>query len=162
MSGRRYVPAADPSTFIEKPWNSWTFERTNITTSAFEPTLITIADVLTQISGKLGVSADRLIVKVQRVAVWCTAAGLLQPDVACSFYELSEKTVVPQMVRSQQRDLGTLNRPARCGYIYPMVDQKEIIYKLEEQLIISNSVATSIDSRVTTRVSILWNVQDSA
>merc|ERR1711915_908244 len=160
MRGVKYLPALVPPTFVEKPWNSWTFNRTDFTSSALESVPVTVADVITQISGKLSVSADRLVIKIQRAAVWCTvAATLLQPDLAVSFYEVSEKQVIPQMARSEQRDQGTLNRPARCGYIYPMADQKEIIYKLEDALLIMNSVATNTGSYVTSRVHVLWNVQ---
>lgn len=162
ISGARYTPAIEPPTFVEKPWNSYTFSRSDVTTAGLESVPITVADIITQVSNKLAVNADRLVIKIQRAAVWCTvAATLLQPDMSCSFYEVSEKTVVPQMARSEQRDLGTLNRPARCGYIYPMVDQKEIIYKAEEQLLVVNSVPVTSGSIVTTRVAILWNVQSS-
>jgi len=160
ISGVKYTPAYDPPTFVERPWNSWTFSRTDFTTATFESVPITISDIMTQIAGRLGVDADRLVVKIQRAAVWCTVADvLLQPDLSCSFYEVSEKTVTPQMARSSQRDLGTLNRPAKCGYVYPMVDQKEIVYKAEDALLVVNSVAAAIGSRVTTRVNVLWNSQ---
>eukprot|EP01084_Bolivina_argentea_P112399 200458_1 len=158
--GIKYVPKPDPPTFVEKPWNSWTFNRTYVTSAGSESVPITVADVITQISTKLSVSADRLVVKIQRAAVWCTAAStLLLPDISVSFYEVSEKTVAPQMARSEQRDLGTLNRPAKCGYIYPMADQKEIIYKAEDQLLVLNAVADTSGSLVTCRVHVLWNVQ---
>jgi len=163
MTGARYVPKPDPPTFVEKPWNSWTFNRTSVTSADEQSDPITVADIITQISNKLAINADRLVVKIQRAAVWCTAAStLLQPDLSCSFYEVSEKTVTPQMARSEQRDLGTLNRPAKCGYIYPMVDQKEIIYKAEEQLLVVNAIAETSGSLITARVHVLWNVQTAA
>ncbi len=160
IAGAKFVPKPDPPTFVEKPWNPWTFNRTARTTAEEMSMPITVADVITQISNKLGLTADRLVVKIQRAAVWCTVGDtIFQPDISCSFYEVSEKTVAPQMARSEQRDLGTLNRPARVGYIYPMVDQKEIIYKAEEQLLILNAVAETTGSLITVRVHVLWNVQ---
>ncbi len=163
ITGVRFVPKPDPPTFVERPWNSWTFSRTSRTSAEEMSAPVTVADVITQISNRLGLTADRLVIKIQRAAVWCTAADtLLQPDISCSFYEVSEKTVTPQMARSEQRDLGTLSRPARAGYIYPMVDQKEIIYKAEEQLLILNAVAETTGSFVTVRVHVLWNVQSVA
>lgn len=163
LTGAKFIPKPDPPTFVEKPWNSWTFNRTSKTTADEMSAPITVADVITQISTRLGLSADRLVIKIQRAAVWCTVGDTnLQPDISCSFYEVSEKTVTPQMARSEQRDLGTLSRPARCGYIYPMVDQKEIIYKAEEQLLIVNAVAETSGSLVTVRIHVLWNVQSAA
>jgi len=161
MMGRAFIPTIDPGTFVQKPWNSWTFERTDFTTGAFEGVFVTVEDIMNQILGKNKVpSGGKVVIKIQRSALWCTAASLIQPDVEAKFYELNEKTVAPQQPRSIQRDVGTLNRPAKCGYVYPMADSKEILYSAEGALVVCVGTPADIGSKLTTRVNVLWQFED--
>jgi hypothetical protein len=158
ICGGKTVPTPIPPTFVQRPWNSWTYERAAKSTVADQPNLTTINDILTQLKAKFGLSSDvsNIVVKVQSASVWCTVGGtLVLPDLDCSFFELSD-TLATQAVRSQQRDKGTLNMPARAGYTFPMVDQKEVITEAEAGLIVVNAVPSSVGSDVTTRVHILW------
>merc|ERR1711998_110199 len=115
LTGHKTVPATNPPAFVQLPWNSWTFERTDNTTSDLQGFNITVGDVLTQIRSRLQISdtAD-LRIKVQSSQIWCTASGLIFPDLEATFYELTgETTSTLQYPRSVQRDKGTLNMPAR-------------------------------------------------
>lgn len=161
MMGHRYVPAVDPPTFVQRPWNSWTYEKTETTTGEFEGVGITVADITGQIQGRNGLTVDnKIVIKIVDAAIWCTAASLIQPDLEAKFYELNEKTVSPQQPRSIQRDLGTLNRPAKCGYVWPVADSKEIIYSAENALLVMVGTPVDIGSKVTLRVHVLWQFEE--
>lgn len=158
LTGHKTVPATNPPAFVQLPWNSWTFERTDITTSDLQGFNITVGDVLTQIRSRLQLTdvAD-IRIKVQSSQIWCTASGLVFPDLEATFYELTgETTSTLQYPRSSQRDKGTLNMPARCGYMYPNSDKREVVGSPEAQLIIANGVATTLGSNITFRVQVLW------
>jgi len=161
MMGHRFTPSMEPGAFVQRPWNSWTFERTSITTGDFEGIGISVSDIITQIQGRNKLDSDnKIVLKIQWAAHWCTAAALIQPDMECKFYELNEKTVLPQQPRSIQRDLGTLNRPAKCGYTYPLADSKEIIFDDESALLVTVATPTASGSNVTTRIHVLWQFQE--
>lgn len=158
LTGHKTVPATNPPAFVQVPWNTWTFERTDTTTQNLQGFNITVQDILTQLKNRLLFSdgAD-LRIKVQSAQIWCTAAGLIFPDLEATFYELSgESTSVNQYPRSVQRDKGTLNMPARCGYMYPSADKREIVGTPEAGLIVSTGVATASGSEITFRVQVLW------
>lgn len=161
MMGHSFKPSMEPTAFVQRPWNSWTFERTNTTTGELEGVGITIANIISQIQSRNGLDSDnKVVLKIQSAAIWCTAAGLIQPDIECKFYELNEKTVLPQQPRSVQRDLGTLNRPAKCGYVFPLADSKEIIFDDESALLVTVATAVAVGSVVTTRIHVLWQFQE--
>lgn len=158
LTGHKTVPATNPPAFVQVPWNTWTFECTEKTASDLQGFNITVQDILTQIKTRL-LFADNagLRIKVQSAQIWCTASGLIFPDLEATFYELSgESTSINQYPRSVQRDKGTLNMPARCGYMYPSADKREIVGTPEAGLIVSTGVATSTGSELTFRVQVLW------
>lgn len=163
MMGHDFVPSIDPGTFVQRPWNSWTYERTDFSESEFQGLSVTVTDIMNQILGKNKVpEGGKVVIKIQKSAIWCTAASLIQPDVECKFYELNEKTVAPQQPRSIQRDVGTLNRPAKCGYVFPVADSKEILYSAEGALLVTVATPATTGSKVTTRINVLWQFEDSA
>jgi hypothetical protein len=161
MMGHKLKPAIDPPTFVERPWNDWTFSRTNSTNASFEVSTITVGDIIDQIRARCNINAvganssDNYIqLRIQRAQVWCTVAEtLLQPDLAVSFFELSGDNKV---VRQQLRDLGTLNRPAKVGYQYPVTDSQDVLDNDNAGNIVLQSTATSTGSVVTYRVKLLW------
>lgn len=154
MMGHKLKPAIDPPPFVERPWNDWTFSRTDTTTSTFQVDEITVGDIINQIRARCNIAAvgdsssDNYIqLRIQRAQVWCTVAEtLLQPDLAVSFYELSGDNKV---VRKQLRDLGTLNRPAKVGYQYPVTDSQDVLDNDNAGNIILQSTATSTGSVTT-------------
>lgn len=159
ITGHRTVPAMNPPAFVQRPWNSWTFERLETTTEAFQGFNITVNDVITQIRGKCAIAAEgnQILIKVRSAQIWCTASSLIYPDVDAAFYELAGETdSIEQNERSAKRDKGTLNAPARVGYVFPTADQKDILGSSRGGLIICNAVATQANSNLTFRVQVLW------
>jgi hypothetical protein len=158
LTGHKTVPAPNPPAFVQLPWNSWTFERLDTTTADLQGASITVSDVITQIRGKLLLTEGSDIrIKVQSAQIWCTASGLIYPDLEATFYELvGETTASNQYPRSTQRDKGTLNMPARTGYTYPSADKREVLGSPQGALIISTGVASELGSNITFRVQVLW------
>lgn len=159
MTGHRTVPANNPPAFVERPWNSWTFERLDGTTGDLQGINITVGDIISQIRSKCAIAEGntQILVKIQSSQVWCTASTLIVPDMSVTFYELAgETSSTEQNVRSAQRDKGTLNMPAKCGYVYPASDRKDILGSSRAGLLICNAVATATGSNLTFRVQVLW------
>jgi len=161
MMGHKTTPAMNPTAFVELPWNSYTFERTNLTTDASPTTTITVLDILTQLVNRVGLSTspDAVVrIKIRSAQVWCTVAGtLVHPDLKVEFFELAgEATTGSQQPRSTQRDLGTLNMPAKVGYRFPLADNKEILAASDAALKVMTSQVAETGSELTSRIQILW------
>lgn len=161
MMGHKINPAIDPPAFVDRPWNDWTFSRSDVTLAAQQVDQVTVGDIINQIRARCNIAAvgdtasDNYIqLRIKRAQVWCTVADtLLQPDLDVNFYELSGDNKV---VRKQIRDLGTLNRPAKVGYQYPVTDSQDVLDNDNASNIILQSVAVSTGSVITSRVSLLW------
>jgi hypothetical protein len=112
---------------------------------------------VTQLRAKCAIAADgnNILIKVHSAMAWVTAAGLIYPDCQAVFYELSNQATA-QSIRSAQRDKGTLNVPARCGYHYPLADSKEIYGDDQLSTQVFTAVADSPGSIITARANILW------
>lgn len=161
MMGHKVNLPDNPPTITERPWNSLTFSRFETTTQDLQGVNITIGDIVDYVRGKMAIaeSGNQLLIKVQTAAIWCTASGLTYPDVECTFYELGgESQFANQGARSTQRDQGTLNLPAKCGYRYPATDSKDILGADTNQraLIVMTGVASEQGSNLTFRAQILW------
>jgi len=161
MLGHKIVPSANPPVFIERPWNQYTFQRTDINESDFQAFTITVNDIINQIRGRLNINSvgpgdvgNNISIKIQDARVWCTASSLILPDLECSFYELRPGGA--QSVRYTQRDVGTLNMPAKVGYAFPTIDTKEVLDVNDVNVQIMTSTATQTGSQVTQRVHLLW------
>lgn len=164
INGRKTTPSAVPRAFVQIPWNSWTFERTNTTNADLVEEFVTINDIATQLRNKIGLdtTAD-LRIKIHSAQIWATVSStLLQPDLTCRFYEINgESSNAPP--RCEKRDLGTLNMPAKCGYIYPSTDQREIIRPGDSgSARVCSGAAVTQGTAITTRVQILWQQTVSA
>lgn len=163
IQGHKVTPSMNPTAFVQRPWNSWTFERALTTEAEFAETSITAGDVMTQIRSFNGISNDSdVLIKVQSAAVWVTASSLIYPDLETGFFELAgESTTSLQQERSLQRDKGTLNVPARCGYAFPLADRKEILGTNQASLDILTARVTDTGSNLTLRVHVLWQSRPS-
>lgn len=164
------MPRVEPPAFVQTPWNDYTFESTEVTTSAFEAVEIKSDDIVAQLRARLALlpspigatDGARVTIKVERVQVWGTVAEtLVQPDISVFVFELSEATSVQQAVRFTGRDLGTLNRPAKVGYQFPINDSRDILgggaTRINKTIVATQVVA--IGTAVTTRVKILYKSQ---
>jgi hypothetical protein len=81
---------------------------------------------------------------------------LLVPELKAEFFELSGESVTSQRPRSTQRDIGTLNKPAKAGYVYPMQDQREIVAGENVNVRVADVTAVYQGMNLTTRVQVLW------
>jgi len=159
LTGHKTVPANNPPSFVERPWNSWTFERQDLTNSDLQFVNIFVSDIINQIRSKCAIDSSGIVnIKVQSAQVWCTASTLIVPDISVNFYELAgESGSTVQNARSAQRDKGTLNMPAKCGYVYPSTDRKDILgSSAQTGLLVVQAAATSSGSNVNFRVQVLW------
>jgi len=161
--GHSVVPSLDPHAYVQRPWNSWTFQRTEFTTADFETVDITVQDVVDQIRSRCNINAtgasgeaNQIQVRIQAGYFWVTAASLIQPDLEAQFYELSPVVPISQNVRSTQRDVGTLNMPAKVGYSFPSTDSKEVLGTNDGNSKIMSCTAAANGSRVTSRIILLW------
>lgn len=139
MKGFRTVPQMNPPAFVSLPWNSFTYERTDTVTDQTLLRTVTVADILKQLAARCalqveeGVPRDANVrIKVISAQVWGTVgSNLTVPDMIVRFYEFNGGASLPnltrQNVRDQQRDIGTLNMPAKCGYTFPSSDRQEIL-----------------------------------
>ena len=168
MTGYKTVPANNPPAFVQLPWNTFTYEKTQTAGQALAAQVTTVQDILVQIAAKIALATEpptvaNVRVKVQSAQVWCTVADqLIHPDMEVAFYELSgESSATTQQPRSTQRDLGTLNMPAKCGYTYPIADQREIVADDLTLLKVVKATAVQAGSVLTTRVHVLWQSSPS-
>jgi len=158
IQGHEIVPPADPTSFVELPWNSWTFERTATSAVADQGDSITVADILAQLKARVGLSSTAVTrIKVQSARMWCTSAGqgFPHPDMRSSYYEINGQTQ-SATVRKLLRDIGTLNVPAKTGYQYPIDDRKEILTSADSAVLVCGGVVVEINSRLTIRIQLLW------
>jgi len=162
LTGHKTVPQDNPPAYVSLPWNSFTFEKTQIAGQALGEQIITVNDILVQIAARCGLastppSVADVRVKVLSAQVWGTVgATLTVPEISSEFYELSGETPSAQKPRSSQRDIGTLNRPAKVGYAFPQVDRKEVVADDETALKVVRTVAIYEGMYITARVQVLW------
>lgn len=162
MVGHTIVPASNPQSYVQRPWNSWTFQRTDITTVKFEAVTITVADIIGQIRGRCNINpvgegdiGNNISIRVLSSSVWVTASSLILPDVEVQFYELNPNDAFAQ-VRYTQRDVGTLNMPAKVGYKYPLTDTKQVLDSNNDAVNVVSASAAAAASDVTHRIQVLW------
>merc|ERR1712096_50202 len=90
-----------------------------------------------------------------------TAVGpnFAQPSLEGLFWELATDSGGSYSVRSEQYDHGTLNIPARVGYVYPLTDRKEVHTASNDSHVVAKFTvpAGGNNGNVTARVHILGN-----
>lgn len=162
VTGCKMRPQANPPAYVQRPWNSWTFQRTDVTTAQFETVFITVGSIIDQIRGRCNINTtgsgdigNQISIRIQMSQVWVTASGLILPDMEVQFFELNPNDT-NQQIRYTQRDVGTLNMPAKCGYRYPMNDTKEVLSDGDSTLNVVATAAQATGSEVTHRIKVLW------
>lgn len=128
-NGHKIKPEMMCPSFATHPWNPFTYSVT------FEGTpdarVITTAQIVTYLRGKLGLeSTAELPIKLEKARVWCVSkgSGFGYPILLAQFYELQASgSTSLQNARMDIRDHGTLNMPAKAGYLWPLQDRKEVI-----------------------------------
>jgi hypothetical protein len=104
-------------------------------------------------------SASNIALKVSSAYAWNTSIGpeFVQPSMESLFWELSTDSGGAYQVRSEQYDHGTLNIPARGGYLFPLADRKEVHTSLNDGHAVARFVTPAVSSNVTVRCHVLWN-----
>lgn len=163
MLGPKIVPSQVPRGFVQYPWNTWTYESVFTTTDNVSTFTVGVDELTADLVSKLGLSSSSNIrLKVQTAQVWCTASGLVYPELAADFFEINGNSVNAASVRSSQRDKGTLNMPARLGYMYPVSDSKDVLNSGDATLNIVAASAVEAGSNLTVRVHMLWQIRPTS
>lgn len=161
-AGKKLVPSLRPPQIVRLPWNSFTFSATYSTTSTNEIT-VSVGSIRGQINTIMGLvgAPGTISVKVNSAYGWNTAAGsLAQPSLQGLFWELRTDSGGSYSVRSEQYDHGTLNVPARVGYLWPLSDRKELHTSANDSHVVAKFTVPSGDlpnGNVTVRINVLWN-----
>jgi len=165
-AGKKLVPSLRPPQIVRLPWNSFTFSATYSTVSANVIT-ITVGTIRSQIVSRMGLTGapGRISLKVNSAYGWNVSTGgaFAQPSLEGLFWELNTDSGGSYSVRSEQYDHGTLNVPARVGYLYPLTDRKEVHTVSNDAHVVAKfttppgSTASGGNGNVTVRVNILWN-----
>lgn len=162
-AGKKLVPALRPPQIVRLPWNAYTFSATYATDSTTEIT-VSVGSIRQQIVARMGLTGapGQISLKVNSAYAWNTAIGgsFAQPSLEGLFWELNTDSGGSYSVRSEQYDHGTLNIPARCGYLYPLTDRKEVHTASNDSHVVAKFVVpttTGGNGNVTVRVHVLWN-----
>lgn len=162
-AGKKLVPALRPPQIVRLPWNSYTFSATYATNSATNID-ISIGAIRQQIVSRMGFTgfSGSISLKVNSCYAWNTAVGgsFAQPSMEGLFWELNTDSGGSYSVRSEQYDHGTLNVPARVGYLYPLTDRKEVHTSSNDAHVIAKLVVPATaggNGNITVRVNVLWN-----
>merc|ERR1712100_479765 len=162
LTGRKTVPQDNPPAYVALPWNSFTYEKTWEAGQAGAIQSTTVQEIISQIVARVCLAdtpprvAD-VRLKVLSCQTWGTVgATLLVPELLAEFFELSGESTTTQRPRSSQRDIGTLNKPAKAGYVYPVADQREIVADENVLLRVADVTAVYQGMNLTTRVQVLW------
>jgi hypothetical protein len=135
-----------------------------------------VSDLAKQIAVAYGMGATP-VVRVKRAASWATASqggnSLDVPALTTGYFELAgHNSSASATIRETFTDKGTLNSPACTGYVFPIVDQKEIFdgSALDDLIMmvstsdssrfdsLSDGESTSVD--VTHRVYLEWKAKN--
>lgn len=165
MFGSKMVPSPVPRAFVQIPWNSWTYELSEDipAASANTPLTVTVTKLIQNLTDNVGLDQSASIrVKVQSAQVWVTASGLQYPSLTADFYEINGNTANAASIRSTQSDKGTLNMPARAGYVYPVSDSRDVLNTGDGGLRVVVLSGGSEGSKCTIRVQLLWQSRKGA
>jgi len=162
IDGTKFRPSLTPPQFTRLPWNTFTFSATYTTSTGSTNEIdITVGNIRTQIVSRMGLSGapGRICLKIVRGAAWnvATGSGLAEPYLNGFFYEITP-AASNYAFRSDQADHGTLQRPARLGYLYPARDRKEILTSTEDDYVLAKikSVPNTANGNITVRFGVLW------
>lgn len=155
QKGFKQVPPEHPSTYVKFPWNSWIYETTGLTTGDSSETIVTVGSLLRSLLQTINIaSEDRIKVKIQSAQCWCTTGTMLVfPKLEARFHEVSQGDKQP---RNTQKDSGNWNKPARAGYVYPLVDRSEIYTITDTDRKVVTAIVENENAEIIVRVHLLW------
>lgn len=162
-AGKALVPALCPPMFVRLPWNSFTFSATYATASA-NVIEVSVGNIRQQIITLMGFGGSPGVIslKIQQAYAWNTSVGpnFVQPSIQGLFWELTSDSQGSYAVRKELYDHGTLNRPGKLGYLYPLTDRKEVHTSLNDTHIVAKFTVppgSLPHGFVTVRIHVLWN-----
>jgi len=156
LRGTKFTPPPQPRAYTAIPWNSLTLEFSQAVVSAETKELeINVTDVRTAIQEVVGSSPK---FKAVRYECWGTANGLSYPTLKAEFFDIVDQDPINPEARSQQSDRGTLNMPAKIGFLPPMTDQKGVLSGTDDAVKLLKVSSGEIESGMILllRVHVLW------
>ena len=160
LRGTKFVPPPVPRPFTAVPWNTLTVEIEQEVTSGTLALNLSVSDIMTKVQEISGVAVK---IKVSRAEVWCTATNLSYPTLKTVFYDLDQIPAgTPAEPRSQQSDRGTLNMPARSGFLWPMSDQKLVLGADETDFKVLDASGVGTGSVLLVRVHVVWQYANAS
>lgn len=156
-AGQGFTPSQLPPDFVRVPWNSFTFSTTINGSDAFAG--ITVKTIRDTIIGICGISNTAIVqLKVERARVWNISRGgtngFSMPNLYTRFYELTTSTSNQSAVRTLRNDHGTLNLPAKAGYVWPLRDRTEVLSSNEEHDVMAFKAPTG--TSIVVMINCLW------
>lgn len=155
-NGQHFVPSLLPPQFVKVPWNSFTFSASYTGGSPIHVKSSTLRDYVRGLVATSNISV--ISIKVEKARVWNIAvggsSGFKMPNLSSSFYELTLNHSNIQNVRSTQSDHGTLDLPARTGYVWPISDRTEVLSNTEDINLLTTYGVQG--STVVVMVNFLW------
>jgi len=129
-AGQSFTPSVLPPDFARVPWHPFTFSATFAGDG--QDGTISATTIRSTVIGICGISnTGRVEMKIDRARVWNISKGgtdgFSMPNLVTKFYELTPNDSGTQAVRCYRNDHGTLNMPARTGYVWPLRDRSEVL-----------------------------------
>lgn len=166
MTGHRLVPRGDPPAFVQRPWNQWTFERSNDAEEAAEDTIST-GDVIGQIVANCGLDTTAQVeIKCLNAYSWYSinvdGGSASRPILDTEYYEGSISSSGVSAVRLDARDVGTLTGFARTGYEWPINEQRNIFVKGATDTPLVRNLCVTGPGQLTVRIHVLWRSRNTS
>lgn len=162
-AGQGFTPSLLPPDFVRVPWNSFTFSSTVSGSDAFSA--VTVKTIRDTIIGICGISNTAIVqLKIERARVWNISrggtGGFSMPNLYTRFYELTTSTSNQSAFRTFRNDHGTLDLPAKAGYLWPLRDRTEVLSSNEDHDVMSFKAPSG--TSVVVMINCLWRSTGAA
>lgn len=165
--GQLFSPSLLPPKYAVLPWNSYTYSQTEDVINPATAITITTDKIKTRLRNQMGLEADAIItMKVERMRVWNISVGsttanatFAMPNLNVNYFELANGSAT-RSLRQEDRDHGTLNMPAKSGYVWPLGDRNEVLPSTEN--IQLASIYSYPGTKIVAMVNLLWRAQDNS
>jgi len=162
-AGQVFTPSLLPPDFARIPWHPFTFSATFAGDSATG--IITSNTLRGTIIGICGIAnTAKVEIKVERARAWNISKGgtdgFNMPNLVTKYFELATNQNGTQSVRVFRNDHGTLNMPARTGYVWPLRDRCEVLSNDETVDVMSINGPTG--TNVVVMINILYRTLGAA
>lgn len=155
VEGRAYRPPNDPPSYPTRSWVPLTYEVIHTCNADSTGTSIAMGALLDECKARYAVSTSgQVALQVLSAQVWATSQGpdFPLPGLEADFYEIANSPTGSAIARKRTRDNGTLQRPAVAGYIFPLVDQKDVITADDKSKLVVAATGTYKGTKLVIRV----------